>query len=92
MGFKAGKVYARTCPHRHVGAYSLNRKEVNVMSKLQSEYDLLREYSRELEEELASLKTDRMSFIRMNERLKEMIVKCEIEVRELRYDTEPPPR
>jgi hypothetical protein len=63
-----------------------------VMSKLQSEYDLLRDYSRELEEEVASLKTDRINFIRMNERLKEMIIKCEIEVRELRYDTEPPPR
>jgi hypothetical protein len=79
-------------PARAYSGLLLNGQEVNVMSKLQSEYDLLRDYSRELEEEVASLKTDRMNFIHMNERLKEMIIKCEIEVRELRYDTEPPPR
>ena len=32
MRFKAGKVYARTCPCGHVVAYTLNGQEVNVMS------------------------------------------------------------
>jgi hemerythrin-like domain-containing protein len=58
--------------------------EGEVMSKLQSEYDLLRDYSRELEEEVASLKKDRMNFIHMNEKLQKDITLLKTDNR--RYD------
>ena len=59
------------------------------MSKQQSEYDLLREYSRELEEELASLKKDRINFIRTNEQLKETLTLLKIDDRRYGVPTSP---